>query len=411
MRTPMDPTEAEAALGSRGSTPIMKENVAMARRWLTAKGANSKYSNSCPYWLANKIYNDLSDAELNKYIATGNEWAAKKGHTETAGTVTAATSNANTSTVALETAHQDKEPVTISPPVNDGSAGATLANIIGPYLGNAVMTQVMDAVEKRLANVQTIRIEVARANGETATVEGHNHPMMKDLLTIMASRQVNGLHPNIMLCGPTGSGKTHAVHQAAKALGMEFFTNGALSMDHQLVGFIDAGGNYHQTPFRQAFVQPAVYLFDEIDSSDNTCLLALAGALANGNFHFPDAMVKRHPDSIIIAAGNTWGNGATSDFVGRNRLDGAIRSRFPVRLSWDYDEDLETAICGNPQWAARVQRARWKARQAGLKVIIDPRMSQAGAALVAQGMSFDRAAECTYLADLTKEQRDMIEAQ
>jgi hypothetical protein len=125
---------------------------------------------------------------------------------------------------------------------------------------------------------------------------------------------------------------------------------------------------------------------------------------------FPDTMAERNPDSVIVAAGNTWGHGATSDFVGRNKIDGAIRSRFPVRIQWDYDEELETAICGNPDWAKRVQRARAKARAAGLKVIIDPRMSIAGAALIAQGFTSEEAATMTYLADLTVDQRRIVDA-
>jgi MoxR-like ATPase len=176
------------------------------------------------------------------------------------------------------------------------------------------------------------------------------------------------------------------------------------------VGFKDANGTYHETPLRKAFGRPAIYLFDEIDSSDNSPLLCLAGALANGGFEFPDCFVERHPDSIIIAAGNTWGNGATAEFVGRNRLDGAIKSRFPVRISWGYDEALERDISGNVQWARRVQGARAKAIKAGIKVTIDPRMTQAGAAIIAAGMTPDEAAELTYLAELTPEQRNMVDA-
>jgi hypothetical protein len=139
-------------------------------------------------------------------------------------------------------------------------------------------------------------------------------------------------------------------------------------------------------------------------------LLALAGALANGSTEFPDMLVERHPDSIIIAAGNTWGNGATAEFVGRNKLDGAIKSRFPVRISWGYDEELERQISGNVSWAKRVQNARANAAKAGVKVQIDPRMTQAGAAIIAAGMTEDEAAELTYLAELTPAQRQMVDA-
>jgi hypothetical protein len=84
-------------------------------------------------------------------------------------------------------------------------------------------------------------------------------------------------------------------------------------------------------------------------------------------------------------------------------------SRFPVRLSWEYDTALEVAISGNALFARRVIAARERARAAGLKVLIDPRASQAGAALIANGMTDDEAADFTYLANLTADQRKLVE--
>jgi MoxR-like ATPase len=131
--------------------------------------------------------------------------------------------------------------------------------------------------------------------------------------------------------------------------------------------------------------------------------------MENGLCAFPDAIVERHADCIVIAAGNTWGLGATADYVGRNKLDGAFLDRFHVRLDWQYDVALEVAISGNEKWTRRVQAARERARAAGLKVLITPRASQAGAALIEAGMTMDEAAELTYLANLTKDQRKMVE--
>jgi hypothetical protein len=56
-----------------------------------------------------------------------------------------------------------------------------------------------------------------------------------------------------------------------------------------------------------------------------------------------------------------------------------------------------------------VQAARERARSAGLKHLIDARQMQAGAALIAAGFTSDEAADLTYLAGLSKEQRRMIE--
>jgi hypothetical protein len=80
-----------------------------------------------------------------------------------------------------------------------------------------------------------------------------------------------------------------------------------------------------------------------------------------------------------------------------------------VRLKWEYDEKLETAMTGNKAWSERVQRARRKAKEAGLKVMITPRASLAGAALIAEGFTMQEAAEMTYLADLNEAQRKQLE--
>jgi hypothetical protein len=195
----------------------------------------------------------------------------------------------------------------------------------------------------------------------------------------------------------------------ADLLGVAFHLNGAVNMPHELLGFIDAGGKYHGTPFREAYENGGVYMFDEVDGSDNSALLAFNAALANGHAAFPDKRVTRHKDCIILASANTWGLGATADYVGRAKLDAAFLSRFPVKLDWQYDTALEIAISGNEQFARRVIAARERARAAGLKVLIDPRASQAGAALIANGFSEDEAAELTYLANLSIDQKRIVE--
>jgi hypothetical protein len=413
---------AQAIRADRGalSFSLMAQDVKhpaklALRKWLSANGVPSTYAARLSFAELENAWNDTSDASLNILrLSQGNA-----SSTNTASANGAAHDTTFTMTTKEETHTMNAH--TTAPSAAD--AVAPLLDFIASRTAGAVdaakvasiVTEQMDALIallpdmiKQHADVRTI--EIKKHDGSTYKVEGRVHPKFETLLKVAASRQANGRHPNIMLSGPTGSGKTHAVEQLAKALGLEFYTNGAISMDHQLVGFKDASGTYHETPLRKAFGRPAIYLFDEIDSSDNSPLLCLAGALANGGFEFPDQFIERHPDSIIIAAGNTWGNGATAEFVGRNRLDGAIKSRFPVRISWDYDEKLERDISGNLEWALRVQKARANAKRAGIKVQIDPRMTQAGAAIINAGMTADEAAELTYLAELTPDQRRMIDA-
>lgn len=299
-------------------------------------------------------------------------------------------------------------------PAPANNAASQLAGLISQLAGEAmnpaaVRALVQQEIEAALKNGPVLRIEVKAANGIVRPLEGKQHPKMPSLLRAASARMADGFAPNIWISGPAGSGKTHSAKEVAKALGLDFYMHGAAAMSYELLGFIDAGGVYHRTAFRDAFEHGGVVLWDEIDAWDNGAMLAMKAALGNGQCRFPDATVKRHPDCIIIGAANTFGLGATADYVGRAKIDAALLSSFPVRLFWAYDEELEAAICGNPQWAARVQRARAKAAAAGLKVLIDPRASQAGAALVAAGATFDEAAAETYLANLTADQRRIVE--
>lgn len=427
-RTPtMTPEEAIAAIGiSRGALFVTSANKPLVRKWATAMGLPGKYAATLANGQLALCYNGHDRKGGNSGLDWHKEQAINKGLVgdDESEESSVESFDSHSMTVTLPAA----EIVEAAHKAN-GNGHDTGADDKANQLARLLMDitsrpQGVDAkavaaiVEAKWSELPELiaryspitTIEVKGTDGVERTVDGHVHPKFKTLLKCMSSRMANGFHPNIMIVGPTGSGKTHAVGQAAKAMGLEFRSNGAISMDHQLIGYRDANGTYHETPFSEAFKAPCVYLFDEMDSSDNSPLLALAGALANGHFDFPNGRAARHVDCIIIGAGNTWGLGANNDFVGRNKLDGAIRSRFPIRIKWEIDESLERNICGNVDWACRVQKARHKAVTAGLKVIIDPRMSQAGAGLIADGFTFDEAAELTYLADLSADQRKIVES-
>lgn len=270
--------------------------------------------------------------------------------------------------------------------------------------------RVVDLIAKHVAALKPVEtiIKVVQAD-KVKVVKGAKHPKLAMLIKVASSRMLNGFRPNIWLFGETASGKSHAAEQVAEALGLKFYAHGSMGMAHELMGYKDGGGKYHRTPFRDAFEHGGVVLLDECDSWDPMVTLALNGPAANGISSFPDGMIRRHKDCVIIAAGNTVGAGATAEFVGRNRLDAAFMSRFAVKMEWPRDPSIELAISGNAQWVDRVVKARDRAKVAGLKHAIDPRHSQAGAALIAAGLSMDEAAELTYLAGLTEAQRRTVE--
>lgn len=232
---------------------------------------------------------------------------------------------------------------------------------------------------------------------------GVQHVQFADLLALCSVRDHDGMPLNVWLAGPAGSGKTTAARNVAKALGLKFYFNGAIDTEYKLLGFTDATGKIVRRAFREAWEHGGVYLFDEVDASMPGATLALNAALANGTCDFPDGNIPRHPDCVMIAAANTWGTGATNEYVGRNKLDGAFLDRF-VPMAWQYDEALEKALAGHDAWVNKVQRVRRAVGELGIRHIVSPRASYSGAAMLKHGMSEASVIEMTLRKGLTDDQ-------
>ncbi len=248
-----------------------------------------------------------------------------------------------------------------------------------PLDETAIRRVVKEECERIAFGVPTI-VEVRTVKGEVKNL-GAQHKTFPQLLAYMSA----GVP--VWLAGPAGSGKTTAVEHVCKALDIPFFHMGALAYKEDLLGFKDAAGVYHPTPFRAAWETGGGLCLDECDAYAQDAAIALNGALANGHATFPDSTspVMRHPDFRVVACGNTWGLGATSDYVGRARQDAAFLDRFQF-MAWNYDESFERKLAGNPEWTALVQETRRNAQRQGLKVVISPRASILGALLLAHGV-------------------------
>lgn len=238
--------------------------------------------------------------------------------------------------------------------------------------------QIREMAREEVLKAGITTIEVKRPDGATVNV-GRQHKTFPLLVQALAA----GVH--VWLPGPAGSGKTTAAEMAAKALGRPFSFDGALDTEYKVVGFVDAQGRIVSTEFRHAYTKGGVHLFDECDASLPAATLAINAALANGFAAFPDGHVRMHPEFRCIAAANTIGQGATFDYVGRNKMDAAFLDRF-VTVAWEYDEAFETHLAGNAEWSAFVQEKRARAKAQGLRVVISPRASIFGARLLAAGL-------------------------
>jgi hypothetical protein len=222
---------------------------------------------------------------------------------------------------------------------------------------------------------------------------------------------------NAYLYGPAGTGKTTLAQQCAQALGLDFYFTGAILQKYELTGFIDAGGEYQSTPFRQAFEHGGVFLFDEMDASSAQALIAFNAAIANGVCAFPDKTVTKNAAFRVVAASNTQGNGATGDYV-RNKLDRATLDRY-VFIDIGYDKQLEIQLATAtgeaygladeiaPLIALQVQQMRDKAANVG--ALITPRATDSIIKLLAAGLSQSQAFELAIFNKLSADQRAQLE--
>lgn len=277
---------------------------------------------------------------------------------------------------------------------------ALLAKVTGANQSAAPVDaeQVRAIVQKELEGFAApLTINLKTETGETVKLDGLHHRRFPDLLAKVQA----GV--NVWLYGPAGTGKTTAAHNVAKALGLAFYFNGAIDNEYKLLGFTDAQGRIVSRPFREAFTKGGVYLFDEVDASLPGALLAFNAAMANGHCDFPDGCFERHPNFRVIAAANTIGQGATADYVGRARMDGAFLDRF-VFQPWEIDESLERALSGNDKWVTYVQDVRKRVEAKGLKIIISPRASINGSKMLASGIDWDECATSCLRRGMTDEQ-------
>ena len=273
---------------------------------------------------------------------------------------------------------------------------------------DALKAEIIDELERTIG-LQPLKIIIENRTLNLPPRESICHKAFPSLLRALQAKQ------NIYLVGGAGTGKTTGAEHAAAALGLPFYFNGAIDTEYKLLGFTDAMGRVVSRPFREAFINGGVYLFDEVDASFPSALLAFNAALANGTCDFPDGCHKRHEDFYCIAAANTFGHGATSQFSGRSKLDGAFLDRF-VTIEWCIDEALEQHLAlanienqlAGRKWISFVRDCRERAAKAGLMVTISPRASIAGCKLLQAGFLWEEVAEMAVRKGLPATQWEKI---
>ena len=200
-------------------------------------------------------------------------------------------------------------------------------------------------------------------------------------------------------------GKTTAAEMAASILSLPVYTIscGMSTNDWSLLGFTSPNGTYIPGHMRQPFEHGGVFVLDEIDNTPPSVLTTINGALSGNSYQFPDAMVKRHPDFVVVGCANTWGSGPDRQYM-RNQLDAATLDRFK-KISWGYDKDAEYDWAGRDQarWVTYVQGIRQHAMDLAMRVVVSPRASIGGAKGIRNGLDWTQVAEDCILNGMSED--------
>ena len=230
-------------------------------------------------------------------------------------------------------------------PIIQGAVDTALDKADFESVVKSEITKAMGAIPQKTLTI----IDVKGVTKEMKMV----HKQFEMLLKLVSTKRP------ILMKGEAGTAKSHNAEAVAKALNLDFYSSsvGEQSTKSDLLGFIDANGNYRNTAFRKAFEMGGLFLLDEIDAGNPNVLLAINTGISNGFIDFPDCQIKVHKDFSLIATANTFGNGANGSYVGRNKLDKATVNRF-IPIVWELDEVIEEALVQHPQWLKVLREAR-----------------------------------------------------
>jgi hypothetical protein len=132
----------------------------------------------------------------------------------------------------------------------------------------------------------------------------------------------------------------NGAHNVAKALDLNYasISVGAQTGKHEFLASLMQTETLLKLNFIR-YSKRRFILIDELDAGNAGVLTSINSALANGSCAFACGMVEKHENFRIVATANTYGNGATLEFIGRNAIDGATLDRFTV-IDWNIDEIL-----------------------------------------------------------------------
>jgi MoxR-like ATPase len=269
---------------------------------------------------------------------------------------------------------------------------------------------------KRMGGGGSITIEV-QDGGEVQEeeIEGLVHKQFRKLLEFMTMKM------HVLLVGAAGTGKTHAVKQAAKALGLdiEIFRGHKHAVADDLFGFVSTvDGKYVPGPAYHAVKNGKLLYVDEFDVCTPSFVKGANNLTDNSDYvQFPNGeRVEKHEDFVLAGAANTVGQGATSSYTGASgQLDASSLDRLAF-IDWEVDENIEETIAQahagdlGLQWAEYVQDVRSVIDERKMTLEVTPRATIKGAKMLARDFfDLEDAREGVLTGMMTAEQEEQLE--
>jgi hypothetical protein len=210
---------------------------------------------------------------------------------------------------------------------------------------------------------------------------------------------------NIWLHGPSGSGKTTICRLIGKHLGLPV-TVVSCSLGTAPSEFL--GYKFPERAHSPASFQygtPGILVLDEMPMLDAQTASACNAMLANAQGESLQTAVGAVPRAcIIIATGNTLGNGANRQYCGNQQLDASTLNRFAgAMIEVPYSQGWEMANCDKA-----VCKYVWKLREVisthGLRRIASTRHAITGSKRKAAGLEWKES----LVSDWTEAERALL---
>lgn len=290
----------------------------------------------------------------------------------------------------------------------DGSLEQIVADIavqaVSEYLDDNAPSLSVDDIRDELVQIVRDTVPTPRQivvrDREPVTVDGLVHERFDALIRKVSARR------NLALTGEAGVGKTHLAGQVFDALGLPHVVVSADVLPQRaeiLGGLSPLDRKVIKGKIRDVYEHGGGLVIDELDRGHPSLGTVLNHILAGSSFDFDTdgggtVNVRKHPDFVVLATLNTFGNGASRRYVGAQKLDQAGLDRFTF-FHVGCDETLTARILQQTDATSALQvlpiwtQARRNVERYGLDVFVSPRCAFDAQLFILQGDSVSEAFE------------------